>query len=131
MSQRKTGEGGIDPPVVSSVRLFPEVFPDPEFHEDKSTLVLGPIHKQRWIYACAKQRLDRVIWAFGQQGDLEFTLIRPFNWIGPRLDSIETAKEGSSRVVTQFVINLFRGEPIRLEDGGVVARERPGGGSEG
>ena len=42
--------------------------PDAEFSEDDSTLVLGPIHKQRWIYSCSKQLLDRVIWAYGQEG---------------------------------------------------------------
>ena len=39
---------------------------DPEFSERTSRLVLGPVHKQRWIYACSKQLLDRVIWAYGQ-----------------------------------------------------------------
>ncbi|HSJ97307.1 MAG TPA: NAD-dependent epimerase/dehydratase family protein, partial [Myxococcota bacterium] len=32
--------------------------------------------------------------------------------------SIHTAKEGSSRVITQFLGNIVRGEPIRLVDGG-------------
>ncbi len=90
---------------------------DPEFDEESSPLVLGPISKERWIYSCSKQLLDRVIWAYGRQG-LPFTLFRPFNWIGPRLDSIETAKEGSSRVVTQFIAQLFFGQPIQLVDGG-------------
>ncbi|MBI5904870.1 MAG: bifunctional UDP-4-keto-pentose/UDP-xylose synthase [Deltaproteobacteria bacterium] len=90
---------------------------DAEFDEEKSPLVLGPISKERWIYSCSKQLLDRVIWAYGRQG-LSFTLFRPFNWIGPRLDSIETAKEGSSRVVTQFIADLYLGEPIQLVDGG-------------
>ena len=94
---------------------------DPEFDEEASPLVLGPIPKERWIYSCSKQLLDRVIWAYGRQG-LAFTLFRPFNWIGPRLDSIETAKEGSSRVVTQFIANLFLGEPIQLVDGGSQRR---------
>jgi nucleoside-diphosphate-sugar epimerase len=90
---------------------------DPVFSEETSPLVLGPIRKERWIYACAKQLLDRVIWAYGSQG-LNFTLFRPFNWIGPKLDDITTPKEGSSRVVTQFLGHLLRGEPIRLVDGG-------------
>jgi nucleoside-diphosphate-sugar epimerase len=64
-----------------------------------------------------QQLLDRVIWAYGRQG-FSFTLFRPFNWIGPRLDSLETAKEGSSRVVTQFIAEMFLGAPIRLVDGG-------------
>ena len=95
---------------------------DEEFDEDSSPLVYGPINKQRWIYACSKQLLDRVIAAYGQQQGLKYTCFRPFNWIGPKLDDIDAAKEGSSRVVTQFVINLFRGEPIRLVDGGEQRR---------
>jgi UDP-4-amino-4-deoxy-L-arabinose formyltransferase/UDP-glucuronic acid dehydrogenase (UDP-4-keto-hexauronic acid decarboxylating) len=66
--------------------------------------------------------MDRVIWAYGQKGELDFTLFRPFNWIGPRLDSIETAKEGSSRVVTQFIAALVFKEPIVLVDGGRQSR---------
>ena len=92
--------------------------PDAEFSEDDSPLVLGPIHKQRWIYSCSKQLLDRVIWAYGEAGQLQFTLFRPFNWIGPKLDDLYAAKEGSSRVVTQFVLNLIQREPILLVDGG-------------
>jgi len=95
---------------------------DEEFLEDESNYVLGPIHKQRWIYSCSKQLIDRVIWAYGQRGDLRFTLIRPFNWIGPKLDDVDAAKEGSSRVVTQFIINLYRREPIKLVDGGHQTR---------
>ncbi len=95
---------------------------DHEFSEDGSPLILGPIHKQRWIYACSKQLLDRVIWAYGEAGQLQFTMFRPFNWIGPKLDDLDAAKEGSSRVVTQFILNLIQGEPIRLVDGGSQRR---------
>jgi nucleoside-diphosphate-sugar epimerase len=92
--------------------------PDPAFDEDTSTLVYGPIRKQRWIYSCSKQLLDRVIWAYGEAEGLRFTLVRPFNWIGPHLDDIESPKEGSSRVLTQFLHNILYGEPIKLVDGG-------------
>lgn len=95
---------------------------DASFDEDSSNFILGPINKQRWIYSCSKQLLDRVIWAYGEKGALDFTLIRPFNWIGPRLDSLETAKEGSSRVVTQFIAALVLKEPIVLVDGGRQSR---------
>ncbi len=91
---------------------------DEAFDEDESPLVLGPVRKQRWIYSCAKQLLDRVIWAHGRDSGLRFTLFRPFNWIGPRLDSLETARIGSSRVVTQFIGELIRGDDLRLVDGG-------------
>ena len=90
---------------------------DPEFDEETSPLVYGPIHKQRWIYSTSKQLLDRVIYAYGQRDGLRFTLFRPFNWIGPKLDSISTAKEGSSRVLTQFLYNILAGEPISLVEG--------------
>ena len=92
--------------------------PDREFDEESSPLMLGPINKERWIYSCAKQMLDRVIYAYGNHEGLRYTLFRPFNWIGPKLDSISTAKEGSSRVLTQFLYNILAGEPIQLVDGG-------------
>lgn len=96
--------------------------PDPEFDEDESFLTVGPIQKERWIYSCCKQLLDRIIYAYGTRGYLEFTLFRPFNWIGPRLDSLYAAKEGSSRVVTQFIAELLMKRPINLVDGGKQKR---------
>ena len=95
---------------------------DSEFDPATSELVYGPIEKQRWIYACSKQLLDRVIYAYGQEGKLDFTLFRPFNWIGAGLDNLHAAKEGSSRVVTQFLGNIARGENIQLVDGGSQER---------
>jgi nucleoside-diphosphate-sugar epimerase len=65
--------------------------------------------------------MDRVIWGYGMEG-LNFTLFRPFNWIGAGLDSIHTPKEGSSRVVTQFFGHIVRGENISLVDGGAQKR---------
>jgi nucleoside-diphosphate-sugar epimerase len=95
---------------------------DAEFDPEASELVLGPINKPRWIYSCAKQLMDRVIHAYGMQQGLDYTLFRPFNWIGAGLDSINTAKEGSSRVITQFLGHIVRGEPIKLVDGGTQRR---------
>jgi nucleoside-diphosphate-sugar epimerase len=95
---------------------------DAEFDPYASELVYGPIDKPRWIYACSKQLMDRVIAAYGQQEGLDYTLFRPFNWIGAGLDSIHTAKEGSSRVITQFFGHIVRGEAISLVDGGAQKR---------
>jgi nucleoside-diphosphate-sugar epimerase len=95
---------------------------DEEFDPDQSELICGPINKPRWIYSCAKQLMDRVIWGYGMEDGLNFTLFRPFNWIGAGLDSIHTAKEGSSRVVTQFFGHIVRGENISLVDGGSQKR---------
>jgi UDP-4-amino-4-deoxy-L-arabinose formyltransferase/UDP-glucuronic acid dehydrogenase (UDP-4-keto-hexauronic acid decarboxylating) len=93
-----------------------------EFDEDNSKLILGPIHMQRWIYSCSKQLLDRVIWAYGQKEDFKFTLFRPFNWVGPKLDSLNSARIGSSRAITQLILNLVEGTPIQLIDGGEQKR---------
>ena len=95
---------------------------DEAFDEDTSTLVTGPISMQRWIYSTSKQLLDRVIWAYGAKGQLSFTLFRPFNWIGPRLDSLSSARIGSSRAITQLILNLVQGSPIQLIDGGLQKR---------
>lgn len=94
---------------------------DPYFDEDNSNLITGPINKQRWIYSSSKQLLDRVIWAYGQKG-LKFTLFRPFNWMGPRLDNLNSARIGSSRAITQLILNLVEGTPIKLIDGGEQKR---------
>ncbi|TFH17591.1 MAG: bifunctional UDP-4-amino-4-deoxy-L-arabinose formyltransferase/UDP-glucuronic acid oxidase ArnA [Lentisphaerales bacterium] len=91
---------------------------DKEFDEDNSRLILGPIRMQRWIYSASKQLLDRVIWAYGDKRGLQFTLFRPFNWMGPKLDTLTSARIGSSRAITQLILNLVEGTPIQLIDGG-------------
>ena len=95
---------------------------DEQFDPYESNLVYGPINKPRWIYACSKQMMDRVIAAYGQQQGFDYTLFRPFNWIGSGLDSINSNKEGSSRVLTQFLGHIVRGETIKLVDGGKQKR---------
>jgi nucleoside-diphosphate-sugar epimerase len=95
---------------------------DQEFAEEESNLVLGPIHKERWIYSCSKQLLDRVIYAYGKHNQLQYTIFRPFNWIGPKQDNVFAAKNGSSRVVTQFISNIIHGDNIQLVDGGKQRR---------
>jgi nucleoside-diphosphate-sugar epimerase len=121
-------------PIVRSAAKYKKhlVFPstsevygmchDEEFDSEQSELICGPINKPRWIYSCAKQLMDRVIWGYGMEDGLNFTLFRPFNWIGAGLDSIHTPKEGSSRVVTQFFGHIVRGENISLVDGGQQKR---------
>ena len=58
------------------------------------------------------------IWAYGAKDGLRFTLFRPFNWMGPRLDNLNAARIGSSRAITQLILNLVEGSPIKLVDGG-------------
>jgi len=94
-----------------------------EMSEDSSCFLLGPVNRERWTYACAKQLLERVIWAHGQHGQLPFTIIRPFNTIGPRMDFVPGIDgEGTPRVLACFMGQLLRGEPLRLVDGGTQKR---------
>jgi nucleoside-diphosphate-sugar epimerase len=96
--------------------------PDEEFDPDNSNLVVGPINKPRWIYSVSKQLMDRIIHAYGMKGELDYTLFRPFNWIGAGLDSLTASNPGGARVITQFLGHIIRGEPIQLVDGGAARR---------
>ncbi|NBP00394.1 MAG: bifunctional UDP-4-keto-pentose/UDP-xylose synthase [Proteobacteria bacterium] len=88
------------------------------FDEETTDLVYGPIKYSRWIYACSKQLLDRVVFAMNQKSKFRFTLFRPFNWVGPYLDSLESSSEGSSRLITQLINDArIKGE-VTLVDGG-------------
>ncbi|EKJ68600.1 hypothetical protein FPSE_11221 [Fusarium pseudograminearum CS3096] len=94
---------------------------DDEFDTEESQLICGPIHKSRWIYSCSKQLLDRVIFGYGAEG-LDFTIFRPFNWIGSGLDSVDNNSLAGSRVTTRFLGNIIRGEDMILVDGGSQRR---------
>ena len=88
-------------------------------HEDSSPLAVGPIGNQRWIYSASKQLLERVIHAHGLNGDLTYTIVRPFNVIGPRLDYLVPAGAvGGPRVFAHFMSALFTGGPFWIVDGG-------------
>ena len=91
---------------------------DTVLREDESPLIVGPINRMRWIYSCGKQMLDRVIAAYGQERGLRYTLFRPFNWIGPRLDTFQDAEERTARSITQMVFDILSGRPITLVNGG-------------
>jgi nucleoside-diphosphate-sugar epimerase len=89
------------------------------YSEDQSELICGPITKQRWIYSAGKQLLERVIHAYGLEGKLEYGIIRPFNFIGPRFDYLVPAgNKGGPRVFAQFMSALLTGGPMFLVDGG-------------
>jgi nucleoside-diphosphate-sugar epimerase len=95
---------------------------DQAFEEESSHLITGPINKERWIYSTSKQLMDRVIHAYGKHKGLSYALFRPFNWYGPRLDNVFNPKPGGSRVLTQFIGNILRGENINLVNGGAQQR---------
>lgn len=95
----------------------------PTFKEDESDLVLGPVVKHRWIYAASKQVLERMLHGFGLAGDLDYTIIRPFNFVGPRFDYLVPAgTKGGPRVFAHFMSALLTGGPMYLVDGGEQRR---------
>ena len=96
--------------------------PDKEFDEETSSLMQGPINKERWIYSCSKQLLDRIIYAYGNHQDLKFTLFRPFNWIGPTQDDIHNIPSGGIRLLPQLISNIVYGKDFQIVDGGKQRR---------
>ncbi len=107
--------------AASVVGKDPGEMPCP-FIEDETPMIMGPIKNHRWIYACAKQLLERVLHAYGLQYDLKYTVIRPFNFIGPRIDYLPSEKAGNPRVFSHFMNALLYGTPMRLVDGGKAYR---------
>jgi UDP-apiose/xylose synthase len=92
-------------------------------NEETTGLFLGTVERERWTYACAKQLLERVIWAQGVHAGLRFTIVRPFNVIGPRMDFVAGIDgEGIPRVLASFMAALLRGEALALVDGGARRR---------
>ena len=92
------------------------------FSEDSSEYILGPVSKHRWIYSCAKQLLERVLHAYGLEQGFNYTIIRPFNFIGPKIDFLPHEKAGTPRVFSFFMDALLNGTPMRLVNGGVNRR---------
>jgi UDP-apiose/xylose synthase len=89
------------------------------FSEEESNLILGPVNKTRWIYSCAKQMLERIIYAYGDEKLLKFTIIRPFNFIGPNMDFLVKSKaDGMPRVFASFMSSLLYKEPLYIVDDG-------------
>jgi UDP-apiose/xylose synthase len=92
-------------------------------NEDSTAMFLGAVDRERWTYACAKQLLERVIWAHGAHGGLDFTIVRPFNVIGPRMDFVPGIDgDGVPRVLASFMSALMRGEDLLLVDAGAQRR---------
>lgn len=107
----------------SSAEVYGKSTEGTVYTEDTTDLVYGPIHKQRWIYAAGKALLERVLYAHGIEGGLNYTIVRPFNFIGSRIDYLVPANAiGGPRVFPHFMSALLTGGPLRLVDGGRVHR---------
>ena len=99
---------------------IPELY---ELEEDTTPLIMGPISNQRWSYACAKQLMERFIYANHKEHGLNFTIVRSFNCFGPRMDFIPGRDgEGLPRVLACFMAALLDGDPMKLVDDGTARR---------
>ena len=93
------------------------------FDEERTPFLLGPLDSTRWSYACAKQLAERLIEAWGREAGLDWSIVRPFNFIGPGMDFLPGYDgEGVPRVMACFVKALIDREPLKLVDGGLARR---------
>lgn len=98
----------------------PELY---ELDEETSPLLLGPVSSLRWSYACAKQMLERYIMALHHEQGLAYTIIRPFNFLGTRMDFLPGRDgEGVPRVLACFTAALLDRMPLSLVEGGASRR---------
>jgi UDP-apiose/xylose synthase len=94
-----------------------------EQREDETPLVMGPTVNQRWTYAASKALFERYIYANHTENGLPFTIVRPYNWFGPRMDYIPGRDgDGVPRVLACFMRALLDKQPIQLVDGGSAYR---------
>lgn len=94
-----------------------------ELRERETPLVMGPIENQRWTYASAKQLMERLVYAHHHESGMPFTVVRPLNFFGPRMDYIPGRDgEGVPRVLACFMAALLDGTPMQLVDGGTARR---------
>ena len=78
--------------------------------------VIGPTHKLRWSYACAKAVDECLAQAYWQQQQLPVTVVRCFNTCGPR----QTSAYGM--VIPSMVLRALRNEPILVYGDGKQSR---------
>ena len=96
---------------------------DVTMREDETPLITGPVHRARWIYSASKHLLERVIHAYGATRGLDYSIIRPFNVLGPRFDDLPSVRgDDSPRMFAQFMDALLRGGQMSLVDGGSARR---------
>ena len=97
---------------------------DVTMREDDTPFITGPVHKTRWMYSASKQLLERAIHAYGLTDGLNYTIVRPFNIVGPRFDYLpsEGDDEQAPRMFAQFMDALLTGTQISLVDGGRAQR---------
>ena len=85
------------------------------FSEDDDVL-LGPTSRSRWAYAASKMVDEFLGLAYQREYDLDVTILRLFNTVGPR----QTGRYGM--VIPRFVRQALRGEPLTVFGDGTQSR---------
>ena len=96
-------------------------FSEKNWNEDETNFITGPIKESRWIYSTSKQMLERLLFSMGQNG-MNYTVIRPFNFIGHDIDYLPSIKEGCPRVFCHFLDAIKFNKKIKLVNGGEQMR---------
>lgn len=89
--------------------------PQVPFDED-SDRVLGSTRVDRWCYSTSKAAGEHLCFAFARMA-LPVVVLRYFNVYGPRLDQMDRG-----RVITIFMGQLLRGDPLTVIEGGAQTR---------
>ncbi len=82
------------------------------FSEDDDR-ILGSTRTKRWCYSTSKALLEHYLEACAFEKELDFITVRLFNIYGPRLHG---------RVVSRFIRNALRGEPLTVHGDGQQSR---------
>ena len=84
---------------------------------EEADRVLGPPHINRWCYSTGKALIEHYCYAYGQQENLPFVIMRFFNVYGPRCDDL-----GQGRVIPIFLEKLLGNEPVMIHGDGKQTR---------
>jgi UDP-glucose 4-epimerase len=84
--------------------------------EEEGDRVLGSTRIDRWCYSTSKAAGEHLCFAYARMG-LRVVVLRYFNVYGPRLDQMDRG-----RVVTIFMGQLLRGEPLTVIGDGMQTR---------
>lgn len=85
------------------------------FKEDDER-VLGSTNIDRWCYSTSKAVGEHFCFAYKKLG-LKMAIVRFFNIYGPRMDKLDTG-----RVITIFLANILRNEPVTVIGDGSQTR---------
>jgi UDP-glucuronate decarboxylase len=94
-----------------------EVYGDPEVHPQKESYhgLVNPIGP-RSCYDEGKRVAEAMCFAYHRERGLPVRIVRIFNSYGPRL------RAGDGRVVSNFIVQALRGEPLTLYGNGEQTR---------